>query len=70
VIEVGMPRNRTGSFEPKVLPKHERRLAGCGPTILSMYARGMSTGDIQRYLEGIYAGEVRPSLISLWRRGW
>jgi putative transposase len=63
-IEVATPRDRNGSFEPKILPKHERRLAGFDQKILSMYARGMSTRDIQGHLEEIYAVEVSPSLIS------
>ncbi len=46
-IEVATPRDRNGSFEPKILPKHERRFAGFDQKILSMYARGMSTRDIQ-----------------------
>jgi putative transposase len=42
-IEVATPRDRNGSFEPKILPKRERRFAGFDQKILSMYARGMST---------------------------
>lgn len=49
-----VPRDREGSFEPKILPKHERRFAGFDDKILSMYARGMSTRDIQYHLEEIY----------------
>jgi putative transposase len=62
-IEVATPRDRNGSFEP-ILAKHERRFAGFDQKILSMYARGMSTRDIQGHLEEIYAVEVSPSLIS------
>ena len=49
-----MPRDRNGSFEPKILPKHERRVQGFDDKILSMYARGMSTREIQAHLEEIY----------------
>lgn len=63
-IEVATPRDRNGSFERKILPKHERRFTGFDQKILSMYARGMSTRDIQGHLEEIYAVEVSPSLIS------
>jgi putative transposase len=63
-VEIEVPRDRNGSFEPKILPKHERRFQGFDDKILSMYARGMSTRDIQAHLEEIYGVEVSPSLIS------
>ena len=53
-VEIEVPRDRNGSFEPKILPKHERRVAGFDDKILSMYARGMSMRDIQAHLEEIY----------------
>jgi putative transposase len=63
-VEIAIPRDREGSFEPKILPKHERRFAGFDDKIVSMYARGMSTRDIQNHLEEIYQVEVSASLIS------
>src|SRR3954449_3424472 len=63
-VEIEVPRDRNGSFEPKILPKHERRVQGFDDKILSMYARGMTTRDIQAHLEEIYGVEVSPSLIS------
>jgi putative transposase len=63
-VEIEVPRDRNGSFEPKILPKHERRFQGFDAKIVSMYARGMSTRDIQAHLEEIYGVEVSPSLIS------
>src|SRR3954470_19569257 len=63
-VEIEVPRDRNGSFERKILPKHERRFQGFDDKILSMYARGMTTRDIQAHLEEIYGVEVSPSLIS------
>jgi putative transposase len=63
-VEIGVPRDRNGSFEPKILPKHERRLAGFDDKILSLYARGLTTRDIQSHLEEMYGVEVSPTLIS------
>jgi putative transposase len=63
-IEIAVPRDRQGSFEPQIVPKHERRFAGFDDKILSMYARGMTTREIQGHLEEIYGVEVSPTLIS------
>jgi putative transposase len=63
-IDIEVPRDRNGSFEPKILPKHERRFQGFDDKILAMYARGMTTRDIQAHLEEIYGVDVSPSLIS------
>jgi putative transposase len=62
VIEV--PRDRSGTFEPQIVPKHERRFAGFDDKILSMYSRGMTTREIQGHLQEIYGVDVSPSLIS------
>lgn len=63
-VEISVPRDRLGSFEPRILPKHERRFTGFDDKILSMYARGMTTREIQAHLEEIYSVEVSPSLVS------
>ena len=63
-VEIEVPRDRNGTFEPKIIPKHERRFTGFDEKILSMYARGMSTRDIQSHLEEMYGVEVSPALIS------
>lgn len=59
-----IPRDRNGSFEPKLIPKNVSRLPGLDEKILSLYSRGMSTRDIQEQLEDIYGVEISPSLIS------
>src|SRR3954469_17727430 len=63
-IEVEVPRDREGEFEPKIVPKHQRRFEGFDDKILSMYARGMTTRDIQAHLFEMYRVEVSASLIS------
>lgn len=63
-VEIAVPRDREGSFEPKIVAKHQRRFTGFDAKILSMYARGMSTREIQGHLAEIYQVEVSPSLIS------
>jgi putative transposase len=48
-VELGVPRDRNGRVEPKILPKHERRLAGLDAKLLSLSARGLTTRDIQSH---------------------
>jgi putative transposase len=63
-VEVELPRDREGSFEPQIVPKHQRRFAGFDDKIISMYARGMSTREISKHLEEIYVVEVGRDTIS------
>jgi putative transposase len=63
-IELETPRDRQGTFEPKIVAPHQTRWTGFDDKILSMYARGMSTREIQGHLEEIYQVEVSPALIS------
>ena len=63
-VDIEVPRDRNGDFEPKIVEKHQRRFTGFDDKILSMYARGMSTREIQAHLYEIYRVEVSPSLIS------
>ncbi len=61
---IEVPRDRNGSFEPQLVPKRQRRLEGFDEKILALYARGLSTRDIQGHLEELYGVEVSPMLIS------
>lgn len=63
-IEIAVPRDREGSFEPQLIGKHQRHFDGFDDKILSMYARGMSTREIAAHLQEIYGVEVSPDLIS------
>jgi putative transposase len=63
-LELETPRDREGSFEPKIVGKRQTRFTGFDDKILSMYARGMSTREIQGHLQEIYGIEVSPALIS------
>lgn len=45
-VTVAVPRDRLGTFEPVIVPKHQRRLAGFDQNVISLYAKGMTTGDI------------------------
>src|SRR5438034_5863073 len=63
-LELETPRDRQASFEPKIIGKSQTRFTGFDDKIISMYARGMSTREIQGHLEEIYKVEVSPTLIS------
>src|SRR3989442_9682444 len=58
------PRDRNGTFEPQIIEKHQTRFTGFDQNIISLYARGLSTREIQQHLEEIYHVEVSPALIS------
>ncbi len=63
-LEISVPRDRNSQFDPQIVRKGQRRFTGFDDKILSMYARGMTTRDIQAHLEEIYGVEVSPDLIS------
>ncbi len=63
-VELAVPRDRAGTFEPKVVPKRQRRLEGFDDKVLALYAHGMTTREIQSHLEELYGTEVSPTLIS------
>src|SRR5437016_12574802 len=63
-LELETPRDRQASFDPKIVAKGQTRWTGFDDKIISMYARGMTTREIQGHLEEIYGIEVSPTLIS------
>jgi len=63
-LTIATPRDRNGTFEPLLIPKHERRLAGFDDKVLALYAKGMSTRDIQELVKTLYGVELSPTLIS------
>jgi putative transposase len=63
-IALAVPRDRNGDFEPQIVRKSQRRIDGFDDKILALYARGMSTRDIQAHLSEIYGTEVSAELIS------
>jgi putative transposase len=63
-IELETPRDRNASFEPQIVAKQQTRWTGFDDKIISMYARGMTTREIQGHLQEIYGVEVSPAFIS------
>jgi transposase-like protein len=63
-LRIEIPRDREGSFEPLLIPKHERRFTGFDDKIVAMYARGMTVREIQSFLAEQYSTEVSPEFIS------
>ena len=63
-LEVEVPRDRTSTFEPQILAKHQTRFTGFDDKIISMYARGMTTREIEGHLKEIYGVDISPALVS------
>ncbi len=63
-VEVDVPRDREGSFEPRIVKKRQTRFEGFDKEILSLYGKGMTVREIQAHLEQLYSVEVSPDLIS------
>lgn len=63
-VEVAVPRDRDGTFEPKVVAKRQRRLCGVDDMVLSLVAKGMTTGEVQAHLAEIYGAQVSRETIS------
>lgn len=63
-VKILVPRDRSGEFEPKIVPKHKRRLEGFDEKVLALYGRGMTTRDIAEHLRELYGTDVSHELIS------
>jgi len=63
-LPIEVPRDRHGSFEPQLIPKHQTRWSGFDDKIISLYARGMTVREIGTHLQEMYGTEISPSLIS------
>lgn len=63
-VELAIPRDRDGEFEPVIVKKHQKNVAGIEDQIISLYARGVSTREIQDHFQQLYGVEVSPALIS------
>jgi putative transposase len=63
-IDLQVPRDRNGTFEPRIVPKHARRLGNVNDMILSLYSRGMTTRDIEAHLLEVYGVQASRQLIS------
>lgn len=63
-VAIDVPRDRQGTFEPQLIPKHARRFTGFDDKVIALYARGLTVREIQAFLAEMYATEVSPDLIS------
>ncbi len=63
-LDIEVPRDRNGEFEPQLVKKGQRRLAGFDDKVIALYARGLTTREIQGHLFDLYGTEVSPTLIS------
>ena len=63
-LDITVPRDRDSSFEPAILPKGQSRFSGFDDKIIALYARGMTTRDIQAHLEEMYGVDISPTLVS------
>ena len=63
-VRIDIPRDRSGTFQPILIPKHERRFTGFDDNIIAMYARGMTARENQDFLREQYGTEVSPELIN------
>ena len=63
-VELDVPRDRDGTFEPKIVPKRARRLSGVDELVVSLVAKGLTTGEVQAHLAEVYGAQVSRETIS------
>ncbi len=63
-VEIDVPRDRAGTFEPQIVKKRQRRLNGVDEVVLSLYAKGLTTGEISAHFAEIYGASVSKETIS------
>ena len=63
-LQLDVPRDRAGTFEPQLVPKHRRRLPGFDEKVIALYARGLTVREMQAHLSELYGVTVSPDLIS------
>jgi len=63
-IELNIPRDRNGEFEPQIIPKYQRNVTGIEEKVLALYASGMTTRDIHAQIQDLYGVEVSPEMVS------
>lgn len=63
-IELDIPRDRDGEFDPLIVKKHQKNVSGIEEQVISLYAKGVSTREIQDHLQNLYGIEASPALIS------
>ncbi len=63
-MQIQVPRDRDGDFEPKIIPKHQRRVSGFNEKVVQLYARGMTFGEIKGFLKEEYGVDVSKDLLS------
>ena len=63
-VELDVPRDRDGSFTPKIVAKRQRRMSGVDELVLSLSAKGLTTGEVQAHLAEVYGAQVSRQTIS------
>jgi len=63
-VEIEVPRDRDGSFEPTIVAKRQRRLSGVDELVISLSAKGLTTGEVQAHLAEVYGAEVYGAQVS------